>query len=116
MKQGGRAPTKRDVEMARLRLRHRLGTTIAWVIGAVLALLAGAVPLLVVEQIIEHLAGETTTIKTDVLLAGSLVLNIPAALIAGSSCWKSRSQKKELVRLRARAELLEEQLKDCQGR
>lgn len=79
----------------------------------VFSIIAVAAPLYVVYLAAKELAGKTTTISLGLTVAISGTA-IAIAIKALTATRKMTKQGEELIRVRARCEVVEEQLKECQ--
>lgn len=111
-----RHPTANDVKLAETTGKWRFRTNVVWLVGAVFLTAASSLPILAMARIFDHLAGKETSFVFNGVLAVSLTVNIPAALITAWSRMKLSEQRKELQRLRERSEKLEQDLSDCRAR
>jgi hypothetical protein len=102
-----KSPNKWDVEMERLRGRREIRRILAYGGVAALCIMATALPLWMVQGIIKPLAGHRTVVDANLVIS----IGVAVSLVVNGLQWlKDLSQKRELKRLRKRAEELEPKL------
>jgi hypothetical protein len=102
-----KGPNKWDVEMQRLLNRREVGRIRAYGLVVALCIAASALPLWMVQGIVRPLAGKTTHIDASIAISVAITISV---VVNGLQWLKDRSQKRELRRLRRRAEELEKAL------
>jgi hypothetical protein len=106
-----RAPTKNDVELAKvtgnMATRQIVARGISWGIG----ILASALPLWIIFFWVKELAGKDTNVDFKGAVSIGLTVSVaPAVLVHLMKSRKSKAQSTQLIRLRERIKMLEEAL------
>ncbi|HSH59862.1 MAG TPA: hypothetical protein VK988_09535 [Acidimicrobiales bacterium] len=94
-------------------VRFRLASeAITWVFR-ILTILASAVPLTVLRDIVEPFAGRTTVVQATIGISLTVALSL---VVNGAQYLKGRQQRRELQRARLRTERLEQRIRELEGR
>lgn len=107
MSNGGRKPTKIDVELRQLNFRFRLLLTAEIGILVIVGVAASAIPLYFLRGIVEPLAGETTKVDVNIALVVTTSLSVAVNI---AQAVKGQFRKTEMERERDRADSLEGRL------
>ena len=114
----GQVPTERpltesEVQLRRSLARYQLVRPTIYALTTVLSIVAMWVPLRAIQPIVDALAGRETNVTLTVSITVAFTLILGGSAIA---MWvKLQRQKAELIRLRARVEMYEEQAIAARG-
>lgn len=97
-------PTSNDVEIQRIKARYDLWKLIVVGVFAVLGILALALPIDLLQPMVNAVAGHTTDIKVDGPLEGATGLSVVVNI---GQFARGKGRKREVQRLRDRADRLE---------
>jgi MFS-type transporter involved in bile tolerance (Atg22 family) len=101
-----------DLEIAKIHHRAHLWELLISGATTILSILSFAVPLYVVYLIVGVLAGKSTQVSSSVAYMVAAMVGGSSALAVAAGGWaKYNAQRKELVRLRERCEVLESRLR-----
>lgn len=104
---GRRRLTKTDLEARRIQNKFELLLKIVSGATLVLFVLASALPLWLLKESIEALAGHETVVRAQFIVSTSLAISV----VINIGLWgRGRSRTDEIRRLRSRTDWLEEQL------
>lgn len=101
-----RTTTEQDVALAEVERKARRDLVVAYGFVAVAVVAASWLPITALEGVVEPLAGETTSVDVNVIVSVAISLSLVVNVL---QYVKGRSQRRELKRLRERADRLEQE-------
>lgn len=105
-----------DAQFRLALLDHQRKQRIISGVILVASIAATAIPLMVVNAMVDDLAGEETTVSVNLALTISVMVSLALTGVSGALLLKMRQQKKELVRLRQQISDLEREVPAMQER